>query len=265
MATREITGYDPTTMQWAEIQVSTAEGDAPTENECLQTLIRLHQQRQARHDPKMSAKVGASPSMQQARFDDAASAKDASALPSPRRNAVARWRPAQTPRVRSEDMIIVLKPRTTLDIRKVFRHGDAGTAIAGHITGVSAGDLNVWPIWEQNVLVCTTENLRVADQLINDFDLRVREASYPFRGHLKIKGEPARGNSGLPESLRYHPASNLSTTSSNHNMTTGQITSGQDQCRCPSSGRAEATSKAADVQDAGDFPPLEKQQHNQLK
>ncbi|KAH6920629.1 hypothetical protein HPB50_028385 [Hyalomma asiaticum] len=193
MAAQKITGYDPTSMQWAEINVSTPEDDVPTENECLQTLLRLRQQRQARQDPKTAAKVSACPSLQQARSTNAASAKDASALPSPQRNTPARWRPTQTPRVRSEDMIIVLKPRTTLDIRKVFRHGDAGTAIAAHITGVSAGDLNVWPVWEQNVLVCTTQTVRVADQLIKDFDLRVGKASYPFRGHLKITGEVCRG------------------------------------------------------------------------
>ncbi|KAH7951796.1 hypothetical protein HPB52_012997 [Rhipicephalus sanguineus] len=193
MAAQMITGYDPTATQWADIQVSTAEDDAPTENECLQTLLHLRQQRQARQDPKMSAKVSAGPSLQQERFADAASAEDASALPSPRRNTVARWRPAQTPRVCSEDMIIVLKPRTTLDIRKEFRHGDAGTKIAAHITGVSAGDLNVWPIWEQNVYVCTTQNGGVADELIKDIDLRVGEVSYPFRGHLKINGEVCQG------------------------------------------------------------------------
>ncbi|KAL1473778.1 hypothetical protein MTO96_003855 [Rhipicephalus appendiculatus] len=75
----------------------------------------------------MSAKVNAGPSLQQARLTDSASAKYASALPSSQRNTLARWRPTQTPLVRSEDMIIVLKPRTTLDIRKVFRHGDTGT------------------------------------------------------------------------------------------------------------------------------------------
>ncbi|KAH6933408.1 hypothetical protein HPB50_014779 [Hyalomma asiaticum] len=181
MAAQKITGYDPTSMQWAEINVSTPEDDVPTENECLQALLRLRQQRQARQDPKTAAK---------ARSTNAASAKDA--LPSPQRNTPARWRPTQTPRVRSEDMI-VLKPHTTLDIRKVFRHGDAGTAIDAHITGVSAGDLNVWPVWEQHVLVCTTQTVRVADQLIKDFDLRVGKASYLFRGHLEITGEACRG------------------------------------------------------------------------
>ncbi|KAH6929684.1 hypothetical protein HPB50_004754 [Hyalomma asiaticum] len=193
MAAQKITGYDQTSIQWAEINVSTPEDDVPTENECLQTLLRLRQQRQRRQDPKTAAKVSAGPSLQQSRSTNAASAKDDSALPSPQRNTPAWWRPTQTPRVRSEDMIIVLKPRTTLDIRKVFRHSDAGTAIAAHITGVSAGDLNMWPVWEPNVLFCTTQTVRGADQLIKDFDLRVGKASYKFRGHLKINGEVCRG------------------------------------------------------------------------
>ncbi|KAL3187104.1 hypothetical protein MRX96_026028 [Rhipicephalus microplus] len=133
MAAQKITGYDPTSMQWAEIQVSAAEDDAPAENECLQTLIRLRQQRQARQGPKMSAKVDSSPSLQQARLIDAASAEYVSALPSSERNTHARWRPAQTPRVLSEE-----KPRSTQDVRKVFRHGDAVTASVGYITGVCA-------------------------------------------------------------------------------------------------------------------------------
>lgn len=39
------------------------------------------------------------------------------------------------------------------------------------------------------MLVCTTQIVRVAGQLIKDFNLRVGKGSYPFRGHLKINGE----------------------------------------------------------------------------
>ncbi|KAH8020694.1 hypothetical protein HPB51_002643 [Rhipicephalus microplus] len=167
---------------------------APDESQRCDVIrgIYLRLDRQGKTRSNISAKVNASPSLQQVCFTDTTLAKDASALPSSQRNTLVWWRPAQTPRVCSEDIIIVLKPRTTLDIWKVFRHGDTGTAISGYIIAVTAGDLNVWPVWNKMCWCALSLIRRVADQLIKDFDLRVGEASYPFRSHLKINEEVCR-------------------------------------------------------------------------
>ncbi|KAH7959505.1 hypothetical protein HPB49_011552 [Dermacentor silvarum] len=103
------------------------------------------------------------------------------------------WRPRQTPRLHYEDLVVVLKPRGTLDLKASFKHGDIGSAVAHYVGEVACGDLSVWPVWDQNRVVCGTQSTQVADKLARDFDLKVGASSYPFKGHLKLNGEMCKG------------------------------------------------------------------------
>ncbi|KAH7963730.1 hypothetical protein HPB52_022468 [Rhipicephalus sanguineus] len=177
MAATKINGYDPVTMQWAEIDTKNQNEDvSPTENECLQALMRL---RQRTTQVNTTIKGGG--------ISRSGTSGGARAAPQNGSMKTAQqWRPKQTPRLRSEDLIVVLKPRGTLDLKTVFKHGEVGSAVANYVGDLAAEDLSVWPVWEQNVIVCGTQTTAVAEKLIKEFDLTVEEQSYPFRGHLKI-------------------------------------------------------------------------------
>ncbi|KAH6948723.1 hypothetical protein HPB50_026024 [Hyalomma asiaticum] len=174
MAATKITGYKPATMQWTEVDPKSQNEDLPpTEDECLQALVRLQRRKQGN---TTSGDASA------ALLSQAGHTK-----------TVQQWRPKQTPRLHSEDLIVVLKPRGTLDLKTAFNHGDVGSAVASYVGDSAAGDLSVWPVWEQNGIVCGTQTTSVADKLIKEFDVKVGEHTYPFRGHLKINGDCCRG------------------------------------------------------------------------
>ncbi|KAH7965100.1 hypothetical protein HPB49_003314 [Dermacentor silvarum] len=83
------------------------------------------------------------------------------------------WRPRHTPRLHYADLVVVLKPRGTLDLKASFKHGDIGFAVAHYVGEVACGDLSVWPVWDQSTVVGAS--------------------SYPFKGHLKLNGELCKG------------------------------------------------------------------------
>lgn len=195
MAATKITGYDPVTMQWTEIDATKRDEDEdvpPTEDECLQALMRLRQRRtQANPTTKGDASTA---SLTQAGIPRSVTPGGArAASPKGSKKTAQQWRPKQTPRLRSEDLIVVLKPRGTLDLKMVFKHGEVGSAVARYVGDLAADDLSVWPVWEQNVIVCGTQTPSVVDKLIKEFDLKVEEQTYPFRGHLKLNGDCCKG------------------------------------------------------------------------
>lgn len=161
MAAQKIIGYDPSSMNWAEIEHNT-EDEAPmsTENECLQALVRLRQRKQQANGAS-KGNAGAAPLASNAGNSlSAGNTGGVRAAPPPRTKTASNWRPKQTPRLRTNDLIVVLKPRGTLDLKMAFRHGDIGSAVAQYVGEVVAGDLNVWPVWDQNVIVCGTQKRR---------------------------------------------------------------------------------------------------------
>ncbi|KAH6939760.1 hypothetical protein HPB50_021564 [Hyalomma asiaticum] len=192
MAATKITGYDPATMQWTEVDAKSQNEDfPPTEDECLQALVRLRQRRKQGNTTSGDASDALLSQAGVARSEIPGGAR---AAPKKGHTKTAQhWRPKQTPRLHSEDLIVVLKPRGTLDLKTAFNHGDVGSAVASYVGDSAAGDLSVWPVWEQNVIVCGTQTTSVADKLIREFDQKVEERTYPFRGHLKINGDCCRG------------------------------------------------------------------------
>ncbi|KAH8009146.1 hypothetical protein HPB51_010936 [Rhipicephalus microplus] len=54
-----------------------------------------------------------------------------------------KWRPCDTPKMSADDIIVVLKPCETLDLKTAFQTGDLGAAIAQFVGGEAAATLNV--------------------------------------------------------------------------------------------------------------------------
>ncbi|KAH7936427.1 hypothetical protein HPB52_023412 [Rhipicephalus sanguineus] len=103
------------------------------------------------------------------------------------------WRPKNTPRIEKDDIIVVLKPRETLDIKATFGPGQAGAAVRSILGADASVVLAVWPIWDQNVLVCMLKSVDAAEKLIRDITLPVGGRQLPFREHPKLSGEFCRG------------------------------------------------------------------------
>ncbi|KAL1467233.1 hypothetical protein MTO96_042314 [Rhipicephalus appendiculatus] len=165
MATTKVTGYDPVTMQWTEIDAKNQDEEPPTEDECLQALVRLRQRRTQANTTTTGDASAAS--LTQAGIPRSGTPGGARAAPPNGNTKTAQqWRPKQTTRLRSEDLIVVLKPRGSLDLKTVFKHGEAGFAVANYVGDLAADDLCVWPVWEQNVIVCGTQSTPVANKLV---------------------------------------------------------------------------------------------------
>ncbi|KAK8773025.1 hypothetical protein V5799_012442, partial [Amblyomma americanum] len=93
----------------------------------------------------------------------------------------------------SEDIIVVLKPRQTMNLKEIFQHGEVGAAIAQYVGGVAGAALSIWPVWTQNLVVCGTQHIEAANKLTKDFDLNTGADSHPFQGHVNLNGEVCRG------------------------------------------------------------------------
>ncbi|KAH7940793.1 hypothetical protein HPB49_005827 [Dermacentor silvarum] len=175
-------------MSWEQIDQTTQhEAQMLTENECLQALVRLRQRRTQGNNTETNGGAGTTPIA-----STSGNAGDAHAAPPLQKKTGNQWRPRQTPRLYYEDLVVVLKPRGTLELKASFKHGDIGSAVAHYVGEVSCGDLSVWPVWDQNTNV-RQQSTQVADKLARDFDLKVGASSYPFKVHLKLNGEVCKG------------------------------------------------------------------------
>ncbi|KAH7953057.1 hypothetical protein HPB49_004206 [Dermacentor silvarum] len=103
------------------------------------------------------------------------------------------WRPRHTPRMGRDDLIVVLKPRASFDLKTVLPSERAGDAERAFLGDCSAADLHVWPVWDQNVLVCSLTSIPIAQRLLGDIMLPVGDQQLPFRGHAKVSGDICRG------------------------------------------------------------------------
>ncbi|KAL3179324.1 hypothetical protein MRX96_038217 [Rhipicephalus microplus] len=100
MAASTKTGYDPSTMQWVDIEVAeTREDPIPGEDEYLPIMVRQLQEKLDKMKPRgltaaaqpQARKTGSTP---------------AACVESPRQ--LATWKPTHTPRIRSDELVIVL-------------------------------------------------------------------------------------------------------------------------------------------------------------
>ncbi|KAH6931342.1 hypothetical protein HPB50_023907 [Hyalomma asiaticum] len=168
MAASTKTGYDPSTMQWVEIQAAEARRDPiPGEDEYLQIMVRQMQEKLAKIKPRGST-AAAQP---QAR-------KTGSTLTacteSPR--PLASWKPTHTPRIRSDELC------------------NASPAVPRTL--------------DQNIVVVGVKTEILASKIIGDVTLMIRDREVPFQGHLKSAGETCKGvvtvaDNETSESLRH--------------------------------------------------------------
>ncbi|KAH7973675.1 hypothetical protein HPB49_003817 [Dermacentor silvarum] len=114
------------------------------------------------------------------------------APPSPPRRQP-KWRPRHTPRLSRDDYIVVLKPRAPFELKSVLPSDRAGDAIRAYLGEHSSTSFHVWPVWDQNVLVCSVTSLPMAQRLLGDIQLPVGDQQLPFRGHAKASGDICRG------------------------------------------------------------------------
>ncbi|KAH7963640.1 hypothetical protein HPB52_022308 [Rhipicephalus sanguineus] len=185
MAASKKTGYDPNTMQWLEIEAAEARQDPISgEDEYLQNMVRQMQDKLAKIKPRGLA-AAAQP---QARKPGSTSAADAE---SPKQRS---WcKPTHTSLIRSDELVIVLKPRITMDLHAAFGPGGIGTAVQ-RLTGSSANaGIFVWPVWDQNIVVLGVKTKILALKLIGDVTLTIGDRQVPFQGHLKSARETCKG------------------------------------------------------------------------
>ncbi|KAH6940315.1 hypothetical protein HPB50_026642 [Hyalomma asiaticum] len=104
-----------------------------------------------------------------------------------------KWLPHQTPRLFRDDYIVVVKPRVLCELRTFVPADRAGDAIRRYLGDRATTQIQVWPIWEQNILVCSATILPMAQRFLGDFQLQVGDQQLPVRGHAKAPGDTCKG------------------------------------------------------------------------
>ncbi|KAL3208365.1 hypothetical protein MRX96_039247, partial [Rhipicephalus microplus] len=135
MAASTKTGYDTSPMHWVDTEVAeTREDPIPGEDEYLQVMVRQLQEKLATMKPRGSA-AAAQPQARKTGSTPAA------CVESPRQ--LVTWKPTHMPRIRSDELVIVLKPKITMDLHAAFGPGGIGTAVQ-RVTGstTNAGDVS---------------------------------------------------------------------------------------------------------------------------
>ncbi|KAK8768320.1 hypothetical protein V5799_015215 [Amblyomma americanum] len=144
MATTTQRYYDPTVMAWAEIDIQQPEDRSPPiEDEGLFTLISVRKRTQCSKTSKDGTTMA---SLKQTRAAGLTgrlfSGSDRVALPLDNKPAL--WCPKETPKMRSEYIVVVLKPRQTMNLKAIFQHCELGAAIAQCVGGDAGAALRIW-------------------------------------------------------------------------------------------------------------------------
>ncbi|KAH6942449.1 hypothetical protein HPB50_005761 [Hyalomma asiaticum] len=190
-ALNQVTGYDPDSVQIVHMDTTQSKTPLPTEEEYLEDMIRVWR---GRKNAAVASRDARTPAAKQ---HEASRPRQAQGMNAPsvtsQRAKKLQWRPKNTPRIEKDDIIVVLKPRETLDLKATFGPGQAGAAVRSILGADASVGLAVWPIWDQNVLVCTLKSVDAAERLLRDITLPVGGRQLPFRGHPKLSGEFCRG------------------------------------------------------------------------
>ncbi|KAH7953467.1 hypothetical protein HPB49_009070 [Dermacentor silvarum] len=96
-------------------------------------------------------------------------------------------------RTAAEDFTIVLKLRVTMDLKAAFQPGELGTMLASYLNATNSDCISVWPIWAQNIIDVSTNDINTANLLSREFSLKNSQGPLPMIGHAKISGEMCRG------------------------------------------------------------------------
>ncbi|KAH8008777.1 hypothetical protein HPB51_004167 [Rhipicephalus microplus] len=192
MATpNQVTGYDPESLQIIQMDTAETETPLPTEEEYLKDMLRVWRGRKNTAVASRDARAPAA-KQQAASRPQQAQGKNAPSVTSQRAKQL-QWRPKNTPHMEEDDIIVVLKPRETLDFKATFGPGQAGAAVRSILGADASVGLAVWPLWAQNVVVCTLKPVDAVERLLRDIKLPVGDRQLTFRGHPKLSGELCRG------------------------------------------------------------------------
>ncbi|KAH6932386.1 hypothetical protein HPB50_005102 [Hyalomma asiaticum] len=189
-APNQVTGYDPESLQIVHMDTTQNKTPLPTEEQYLKDIIRVWR---GRKNAAVASRDARTPAAKQ---HEASRPRQAQGMSAPSVTSHAKklqWRPKNTPRIEKDDIIVVLKPRETLDLKATFGPGQAGAAVCSILGADASVGLAVWPIWNQNVLVCTLRSVDAAERLLRDITLPVGGRQLPCRGHPKLSGEFCRG------------------------------------------------------------------------
>ncbi|KAH7940560.1 hypothetical protein HPB49_001893 [Dermacentor silvarum] len=207
-ATTTVTGYDPTSLQDATME--TKDQAMPSEHEYLADMVKLWQrkQSQAAASPKGQGSRAATLPEVAASGSSTRCSPDGTRTtpPSPPRRQP-KWRLPHTLSLCRDDYIVVLKPRAPFELKSVLASDRAGDAIRAYLGEHSSTSFHVWPVWDQNVLVCSVTTLPMAQRLLGDIQLPVGDQQLSFRGLAKAPGKSA-GVSSPSTQLKPLSASN---------------------------------------------------------
>ncbi|KAH6947475.1 hypothetical protein HPB50_019068 [Hyalomma asiaticum] len=92
-----------------------------------------------------------------------------------------------------DDYVIVLKPHATVSLKTAFQQGDFSAAISQLVGKEHIDTITISPNWEQNIVVCGTQNPVVVQKLLAELQLNTSKGPLPFHGHLKLTGDVCHG------------------------------------------------------------------------
>ncbi|KAH7978853.1 hypothetical protein HPB49_007014 [Dermacentor silvarum] len=185
-------GYDPETMTWSEIAaeaLSSLETSTPKEEIVDEGLFSLVALRKRQQRPNTSAVNGLS-------ISAGVSVPPNTARTNPQLSPAAgstKWRPTAMPRLRKEDFTIVIKPRVTISLKTALQNDELGGLLSVYVNPSSVDIHSVWPIWDQNIVIATTQDVNAANALAREFTLNASKGPIPVVGHAKVNSEVCRG------------------------------------------------------------------------
>ncbi|KAH7934350.1 hypothetical protein HPB49_025063 [Dermacentor silvarum] len=192
MALLEQRGYDPTTLSWSSIPANQPEDGPPNISTEQAVIFEVVESRRRRRQNARGAATSKTPLNNSAK-GDARAPSSSSKAPQKTPSPVSKWTPKPTVRMNPDDYVIVLKPRTTVALKTTFQQGELGAAISQLIGRQHMNAITISPNWEQNIIVCGTQNPEVVQKLLTDFQLNTSKGPLPLHGHLKLTGDVCRG------------------------------------------------------------------------
>ncbi|KAH9379045.1 hypothetical protein HPB48_001651 [Haemaphysalis longicornis] len=189
-ASKTIKGYYPVSMQVICMDTAQHEDCPPSEEEYLEDMIRIWWRKHSSKAPKGNDAPG---QQQTAARSGHAPQGGVASKSSTHRSSKPQWRPKHTPHIGRDELIVVLKPSTTLDLKAPFAPGQVGSAVRNLLRECGNVELSVWPVWEQNVIVCGLNSEPAARRLLGDVTLTINGRQLPFRGYAKATGDVCKG------------------------------------------------------------------------
>ncbi|KAH8037961.1 hypothetical protein HPB51_019925 [Rhipicephalus microplus] len=103
------------------------------------------------------------------------------------------WKPTHTSRIRSDELVIVLKPKITINLHAAFGLGGIDTAEQRFPGSITNSGISKWLVWDQNFVVVRVKTETLASKLIGDITQTIGHRRAPFQEHLKSAGETCNG------------------------------------------------------------------------